>query len=192
MLTIGILALQGAFKEHAVAIEKLGHLSKEIKKPQDLNDIDGIIIPGGESTAISNLLDSTGLRAPLRNKLGGGIPCMGTCAGMILLAKSVTEDSVPTLGVMNIEVKRNAYGRQLGSFTRIDIIEKISADPIPLVFIRAPYVANADATVEILHRVEGQIVAVKENNFLALAFHPELTDDLSFHQYFIKMIAQNL
>jgi len=189
MLTIGILALQGAFKEHAIAIKKLGHSAREIKMPQDLKSIDGIILPGGESTAISNLLDSTNLRIPLLKHLKAGLPCMGTCAGMILLAKTVAQDPVPTLGVMNIEVKRNAYGRQLGSFTRTEIIEKVSNTPIPLVFIRAPYVVKAGDTVEILHRVDEQIVAVKENNFLALAFHPELTDDLSFHQYFIEMIS---
>ena len=191
MLTIGILALQGAFIEHSIAIKKLGYLVKEVKMPKDLESIDGIILPGGESTAISNLLDSTGLRTPLQSQLNGGLPCMGTCAGMILLAKSVSQDSIPTLGVMNIEVKRNAYGRQLGSFTRTEVVRKISDMPIPLVFIRAPYVVKVDETVEILHRVDQHIVAVRENNLLALAFHPEMTDDLTFHRYFIEMIQQN-
>ncbi|GAU77255.1 pyridoxal 5'-phosphate synthase glutaminase subunit PdxT [Fusibacter sp. 3D3] len=191
MLTIGILALQGAFIEHSMPIERLGHLSKEIKQPKDLEGIDGIILPGGESTTISRLLDSTGLRVPIQNLLTAGLPCMGTCAGMILLAKSIEADSVPTLGMMNIEVKRNAYGRQLGSFTRMEVVEKISDAPIPLVFIRAPYVIKVAETVEVLHRVDQHIVAVKEQNLLALAFHPELTDDLTFHKYFIEMIQQN-
>lgn len=188
MKTIGVLALQGAFREHISKINSLGHNAVEVKLPQDLDKIDGIILPGGESTAISKLLNNFRLMEPLKNKIQNGLPCLGTCAGMILMAKSVENNEVPTLGVMDIHVQRNAYGRQLGSFETIVKIEAISSSEIPLVFIRAPYIKEVRGNAKAVFTLDNRIVAARESNMLALSFHPELTSDLTVHEYFLKMI----
>lgn len=189
MVTVGVLSIQGAVREH---LEKLQRISKvkaiEVKTKEELGMVEGLIIPGGESTAIGKLLQDFSLIEPLREKIEQGLPVWGTCAGMILLAKKISNDSKTHLNMMNIEVKRNAYGSQLNSFKTIKFIKEVSENPIPLVFIRAPYVENIWGNVEVLCEIEGNIVACKENNMLATSFHPELTEDLSFHKYFVEMI----
>lgn len=188
MATIGILALQGAFAEHKSMIQQLGHTVVEIRHVDDLKPIHGLILPGGESTTISKLLMDFELFEPIKIKIEQGLPVLGTCAGLILLAKDVENDSLSTLGVMDIQVKRNAYGRQVGSFMVEEMIKEISPNLIPLVFIRAPYISAAADHVQILHRVNNHIVAVREKNMLGISFHPELTKDTAIHEYFIQMI----
>lgn len=191
-MIIGILAIQGAFVEHAKMMAMLSVKTKWVKSVSDLEGIDGIILPGGESTAMSKQMQENGLLESLSKKIKDGLPTLGTCAGLILMAKSIENDSLPTLKVMDIHVKRNAYGRQLGSFKSTANIPAISKDPIELVFIRAPYIESADPGVEILYTHENKIVAAKQNHMIALAFHPELTENLCFHQYFIDEIKKNI
>ena len=186
-MKIGILGFQGAFVEHERHIRKLGHEPVVVRYPQQLDDLDGIILPGGESTTMGKLLCCTGMLEPLRNKIQEGLPVWGTCAGMILLAKKLENDPVRHLALMDITVKRNAYGTQIDSFDVSVEIPKVSPEPIPLVFIRAPYITEAGANVEVLCKVEGHIVAAREGHLLATSFHPELTDDSSFHRYFAEM-----
>lgn len=188
-MRIGVLALQGGFIEHIKQIEKLEHIGVLVKNEKDLESIDGLILPGGESTAMGKLLKVTGLINPLRDKVSTGLPTFGTCAGMILLAKEI-EGENPYLGVMNIKVKRNAFGRQLGSFREVNAVKYIEND-IELVFIRAPYVKEFSGEVEVLARIKDKIVAVKERNILATAFHPELTGNLEVMDYFINMCKEN-
>lgn len=188
MKKIGVLALQGAFKEHVEIIESLGHEAREVRKVDQLNNIDGIILPGGESTAIGKLLDASNLKEILQTKIKEGFPVWGTCAGMILLAKKIVGYDIIHLPLMDIEVVRNGYGRQLSSFTVDKDIKGIDGGSLPLVFIRAPYIQKVGENVSILCEVDGKIVAAQENNILATSFHPELTEDFRMHQYFINMI----
>lgn len=185
-MKIGVLALQGGVIEHVKHIEATGHEAIEVKSEKDLNEISGIILPGGESTTMGKLLNITELMKPLREKIEGDLPVWGTCAGMILLAKELEKDDKKYLSLMNIKVRRNAFGTQIDSFKTSEIIKEISSDPIELVFIRAPYVTEVGDKVSILARVEDKIVAVKERNILATSFHPELTNDTRFMKYFIE------
>lgn len=185
---VGIVAIQGAFLEHQNKLKQLGVPSKLIKKPADLEGVERCILPGGESTAMSKQMVENGLMQALRNKVNDGMPIMGTCAGLILLAQSIENDSLPTLGLMAIHVQRNAYGRQLGSFTAQALIPEIAEKALKLVFIRAPYIKNCGPDVKVLHVHENRIVAAQERRMLALAFHPELTDDTSFHEYFLHQL----
>ncbi|KYH35304.1 glutamine amidotransferase subunit PdxT [Clostridium tepidiprofundi DSM 19306] len=187
-MKIGILALQGAFVEHARHIKKLNCECVFVRNKEQLNDINGLIIPGGESTAISKLLVKKGLMEPIREKILNGLPVWGTCAGLILLAKEVENDIVSGIGVMNIKVRRNAYGSQIDSFKQYAVIKEVSNEEIPLVFIRAPYIIDVGDDVKVLFKLDGNIVAAKENNVLVTSFHPELTDSLEFHKYFLSMI----
>lgn len=189
-MKIGILALQGAFQEHKNILDSLNIDNCLIKTKEQLEDIDGIILPGGESTAMGKLLRDFGILEPLKEKIKNGFPVFGTCSGMILLAEKLSNSEVVHLGVMGIEVKRNAYGRQLGSFeTEADFkgIDK----KVKMIFIRAPYVENIKEGVKILATVNGNIVAVREKNMLAVSFHPELTNDTSVHEYFLDIIKKN-
>ncbi|SHH22482.1 pyridoxal 5'-phosphate synthase glutaminase subunit PdxT [Tepidibacter thalassicus] len=192
MKKIGVLALQGAFKEHINMVELLGHEAIEIRKVEQLEDIDGIILPGGESTVIGKLLDDFGIKEALIDKIKCGLPVWGTCAGMILLANEIDNQEDVYLRVMNIKVKRNAYGSQLDSFIVKEVVKGVSEKEIPMVFIRAPYIVDMGDDVELLHRVDGNIVAVRQKNMLATSFHPELTDDTTFHEYFINMVNKKL
>ena len=191
-MRIGLLALQGAFIEHSHVLDRLGVDAKQVRKPDELKGLDGLIIPGGESTTILNLANNYDLIEPLR-KLGlEGLPMMGTCAGMILLAKTVTNSDIKTLGLMDITVRRNAFGRQPDSFETDLDIKALGEKPFHSVFIRAPLIEEASANVEILSKLDnGTIVAVRQNNLLGMSFHPELTDDLRMHEYFLKMISKN-
>lgn len=191
MIKVGVLAIQGAVAEHLELLNQIPDIcAQEVKYLDELNEIDGLIIPGGESTAIGRLLRDFNLLQPLKERILNGMPVWGTCAGMILLAKSLENDPTVHLGVMDITVERNAYGRQLGSFTTEVEIEKISSNKIPLVFIRAPYVTQVKSDVDILLEVNDHIVACQQKQMLATSFHPELTKDTSFHRYFINMIKQ--
>lgn len=189
-MKIGILAFQGAFIEHQRHIEKLGYEAVEVRYPQQLEELDGIILPGGESTTMGKLLCSTGMMEPLRQKIQSGLPVWGTCAGMILLAKKLVNDPVSHLTLMDIAVKRNAYGTQIDSFAVNVEIPEVSPVAIPLVFIRAPYITEVGAEVKVLCEVDGHIVAARQGNMLATSFHPELTEDSSFHRYFADMCGK--
>lgn len=187
MKKIGILGFQGAFVEHELHIERLGHEAVDVRYPGQLEELDGIILPGGESTTIGKLLIRTGMMEPLRQKIENGLPVWGTCAGMILLAKELEDDPMKHLAVMNIKVRRNAYGTQIDSFDTDILIPAVNSEPTPLVFIRAPYVTKVGAGVDVLCEIQGHVVAAREKNMLATSFHPELTNDSSFHRYFIDM-----
>ncbi|MFU8792900.1 MAG: pyridoxal 5'-phosphate synthase glutaminase subunit PdxT [Acholeplasmataceae bacterium] len=185
-MTIGILALQGAFIEHQHMLNQLNIDSFLIRNAKDLSQpMDGIILPGGESTTMRRLLDSLNLYQPLNNMIKKGLPTLGTCAGMILLADHIENDQTDHFRLLPVTVKRNAYGRQLGSFYTED---SFNGKHIPMVFIRAPYVIKASPDVNILSEVDGHIVAVSYQNILATAFHPELSDDLTVLKHFIDMI----
>lgn len=186
-MKIGVLSLQGDVIEHINHITKLGHVGIEVKKLEDMSGINGIILPGGESTTIGKLLRETKMIIPLRDKILSGLPVWGTCAGMILLAKSIEGEADGHLKIMDIKVKRNAYGSQINSFKRNVIIDEISSDPLPLVFIRGPVITEVASNVKIICRVDDKIVAAKQNNMFVTAFHPELTDNLEVHKYFINM-----
>lgn len=191
MRSIGVLALQGSFREHLRALSGLdGVTPLPVKSPGDLGRVDGIILPGGESTAQGKLLRDSGLLEPLRRRIEAGLPVWGTCAGMILLAKRIAGGEKPHLGVMDITVRRNAYGGQLDSFSTRAVLPAVSAEPLPLVFIRAPWIEAAGADTEVLAEQNGRAVAAKERNMLVTSFHPELTDDTRFHAYFVRQVAR--
>ena len=187
-MRIGILALQGAFAEHRMVLEKLGAESFEIRQKRDLEQpMDGLIIPGGESTVMGKLLKELDCYDEVRSRIENGLPVFGTCAGLILLAKEAEGGKVQ-LGTMDIAARRNAYGRQLGSFAVT--AEMKGVGEVPMVFIRAPYITAVSGTTEVLAEVEGKIVAAREGNQLVTAFHPELTADTRVHDYFLHMIAE--
>ena len=191
-MKIGVLALQGAFIEHIKMLRQLDADAIEVRLPAQLDDLDGLIIPGGESTTIGKLATSYGLIEPLR-RFCVGKPTWGTCAGMIFLAKDIGIDEQPILGAMDIQVDRNHFGSQIDSF-EIDLqIQGLSHEPFHAVFIRAPVVTQADPRVEVLARLDdGAIVAVRQEHLLATAFHPELTTDLRLHSYFCAIVKERL
>ena len=191
-MKIGILALQGAFAEHAKVLEKLGVVSVQIRNLEDFqqyqSDLAGLILPGGESTTMGKLLRDQNMLIPLRGAILNGLPVFGTCAGLILLAKKITSQEESHLATMDIVVERNAYGRQLGSF--YTEAECKGVGQIPMTFIRGPIISSVGEDVEILATVDNQIVAAQEKNMLVTSFHPELTDDVGLHQYFINMCKE--
>ena len=188
-MKIGILALQGAFAEHAKVLDQLGVESVEIRNlddfQQDQNDLSGLILPGGESTTMGKLLRDQNMLIPIREAILSGLPVFGTCAGLILLARQITSQEESHLSTMDIVVERNAYGRQLGSFyTEADCK---GVGNIPMTFIRGPIIREVGKDVDVLAVVNDQIVAAREKNMLVTSFHPELTNDVRLHQYFIDM-----
>ncbi len=184
-MNIGVLALQGAFAEHRKKLAELGANSFEIRNKKDLlQPMDGIILPGGESTTIGKLLRDLDMQEELKSRIEKGLPAFGTCAGLILLAGSVEGSEQPLLGLMDITVKRNAYGRQLGSF--FTEAEFKGVGKIPMTFIRAPYIVQTSDQVTVLSEVDGHIVAAEENNILVTSYHPELTSSNQVHQYFLE------
>ncbi len=187
MATIGVLALQGAVREHARVLASLGAEVRLVKRPGDLEGLGGIVLPGGESTTIGMLLEEYELAPVLR---AGEIPIFGTCAGMILMADEIEGSDQPRLGVMRVTVRRNAFGRQRESFEEAIDGAPVTGDPLRGVFIRAPYVTDVGPDVEILGRVDGKIVLCRQGRFLAASFHPELTDDRRLHRYFLEEIVQ--
>lgn len=188
MARVGVLALQGAFAEHVHAFERLGVEVVEVRLPEQLWELDALVIPGGESTTMSLLMDGFALREPVLELAGRGAPIWGTCAGMIMLAKDVQDERVHSLDLMDLRVLRNAFGRQVDSFEADLRIPALGEKPFPAVFIRAPVVEGAGDEVEVLARLpDGRIVAARQGQFLATAFHPELTDDPRFHQLLLDM-----
>ena len=188
-MRIGVLASQGAFAEHIAILRQLKVEALPVRLPQELRGLDGLIIPGGESTSISKLMLDYNLMSQIRNLAQDGLPTFGTCAGMILLANEVSDLDVEPIGVMNITVRRNAFGRQKDSFETELSIPALGEKLFPGIFIRAPVIEQANSEVEILTRLaDGTSVAARQGKLLASAFHPELTDDLRFHQYFLDIV----
>ena len=188
-MRIGVLALQGAFIEHAAMLRRLGAEVVEVRLPKDLEGLDGLIIPGGESTTIGKLMARFGLEEPLKRMAAQGTPIWGTCAGMIVLATDVGGSDQPRLGLMDVGVDRNAFGRQVDSFEADLPIEDLGELPFHAIFIRAPIVTRTGDSVHVLASLpDGRVVAAEQGPLLATAFHPELTDDARFHQYFLDKI----
>ena len=186
-MRIGVLALQGAFIEHEQMLSQLGTSSFEIRQKRDLGrSFDGLIIPGGESTVQGKLLHELNLFDKIKEMIEDGLPVFGTCAGLLLLAKEIENDSRTHLAVMDITAVRNAYGRQLGSFYTEEEFEGIGK--IPMTFIRAPYIKSVHGDAKILAHAGAHIVAARQKNQLVTAFHPELSNDVSVHSYFIDMV----
>jgi pyridoxal 5'-phosphate synthase pdxT subunit len=186
--TVGVVALQGAFRRHAEVLEDLGATAVEVRTPEQLDGVDAVVLPGGESTTMTALLDSAGLRRPLTERLGGGMPALGTCAGMILLASEVLggrPDQVP-LGVLDISVRRNAFGRQRESFEAELDVADLPGGPLPAIFIRAPLVTRVGAGVEVLAEVDDGPVLCRAGAITVASFHPELGDDRRLHERFLK------
>ena len=189
-MRIGVLASQGAFIEHIAMLRQLEVEALPVRLPQELAGLDGLIIPGGESTSISKLMLTYNLMNEIRNLAKNGLSIFGTCAGMILLASEISDLDVEPIGVMAITVSRNAFGRQKDSFEAELSIPVLGEKPFPGVFIRAPVIKQANSKVEILARLaDGTGVAARQGKLLASAFHPELTSDLRFHQYFLDIVG---
>jgi pyridoxal 5'-phosphate synthase pdxT subunit len=193
--TIGVLALQGDVREHLVALARAGAQGRPVRRPEELADLDGIVLPGGESTTMDKLMRAFGVRDPLRSALQAGLPAYGSCAGMILLADRVLDGSADqeTLGGIDMTVRRNAFGRQVASFEGAVHLDGIGDRPIHGVFIRAPWVEDVGEPVEVLARVEdgeaaGRIVAVRQGSLLATSFHPEMTGDGRVHELFVRIV----
>ena len=185
---VGIVALQGAVREHAAALAELGAAPREVRVPVDLDGVDALVLPGGESTTISFLLESSGLFDPLADRLAAGTPVLGTCAGMILLARQVLDGRPDqrSLGVVDLSVRRNAFGRQVDSFETDLEVEGLDGGPFHAVFIRAPVVERAGPGVDVLARFDGAPVLCRQGPVLSAAFHPELSGDLRLHDLFLK------
>lgn len=187
---IGVLALQGAFREHRRMLEQLGCEVVEVRRPSDLEGIHGLVIPGGESTTMGKLLQIDGLGERIIELAGQDLPIFGTCAGMIVLAKNIRNTDQYRLGLMDITVERNAYGRQVDSF-EIDLdIPAVGAEPVRAVFIRAPYIEDIAPNVGILAQYDGKIIFARQGNLLACSFHPELTEDSRIHRYFKRIVEE--
>jgi 5'-phosphate synthase pdxT subunit len=187
-MTIGVLALQGDFAEHLAMLTRIGVDTREVRKAGDLEGVDALIIPGGESTTIGKLMARYGLDEAIRARAKQGMPIYGTCAGLILLAKEIEGSDQPRLGLMDIAVIRNAFGRQIESFEADIPFAPTPEQPVRGVFIRAPIVSRVGAGVQVLSTFEDKIVAVQQGNLLATAFHPELTDDTRVHRYFLSLV----
>jgi 5'-phosphate synthase pdxT subunit len=188
---VGVLALQGAFREHREVLDALGVESIEVRGPEDLGALDAVILPGGESTTMSKLLDSSGVRGALAAALADGVPAFGTCAGLILLATDVLDGRPDqrSLGVLDVAVRRNGYGRQRDSFEAELDVRELPGGPFPGVFIRAPVVESCSAETDVLAWHEGTPVLVRTGRVWASAFHPELSGDLRLHQRFLEEVV---
>lgn len=189
-MLIGVLAVQGAFIEHEKALEELGATVKEIRQVDDLEGIDGIVLPGGESTVQGKLLKQLGIFDPLRQLIQNGLPVLATCAGLILLAEELLNDTRTHLGTLPITVKRNAYGRQLASFQSQLTVGNFT--DFPAIFIRGPYIEKVAPDVKVLATVDDHAVAVEYKNQIGLAFHPELSQDRRIHRYFLDKVSNRL
>jgi len=192
-MKVGVLALQGTFIEHISILRQLGVEAPPIRLPHELDTLDGLIIPGGESTTMLRLMESFRLIQPIREMARDGLSIWGTCAGMVLLSKSISNYEMETLGLMDMQIRRNAFGSQIDSF-EVDLeIPSVGEEPFHAVFVRAPIVKEVKPDVKILSCLpDSTIVAARQNRLLACAFHPEFTDDLRFHSYFLNMISQKL
>lgn len=189
MVKVGVLALQGAVREHLRALEACGVEAVAIKRKEELAEVDGLILPGGESTTMRRLIDKYDFMESLKDFAESGKPMFGTCAGLILLAKQLVGYTEPHIGVMDVTVERNSFGRQVDSF-EADLAIHGVADNFPAVFIRAPHIVEAGENVEILSKHNGRIVAAREGQFLGCSFHPELTDDARLTAYFVGMVKE--
>jgi len=190
-MKIGVLAVQGAFVEHINVLRRLKAEAVEVRLPGDLKDIDGLIIPGGESTTISKLIKEFDITPEILRRAKSGMPIMGTCAGLILLGTGVTDKTIEPLGLMDMTVDRNAFGRQVDSFEADIPIGGLGEKPYHCVFIRAPVIESVSSKVQCLAQLNGgTCIAARQGNFLAFAFHPELTEDLRIHKYFLDIVAK--
>jgi 5'-phosphate synthase pdxT subunit len=188
-MKIGVLAAQGAFAEHIKALEELGVTAVPVRLTGELKGLAGLVIPGGESTTISRLMSAYDLMKEITGLAHGGMPIFGTCAGLILMARQISGNSTRSLGLMDITVKRNAFGRQVDSFETELVIPVLGKKPFPGVFIRAPKIETCAVGVEALARLtDGTVVAARQGKLIATAFHPELTPDLRFHRYFLDIV----
>lgn len=195
MPRVGVLALQGDFREHRQVLESLGANTVAVRRESDLVDIDGLVIPGGESTVIDKLSRAFGIAGPITAAIAAGLPVYGTCAGLIMLADRILDGAAgqQSFGGLDVAVRRNAFGSQTESFETEIAIPVVGAPPMRAVFIRAPIVAEAGSGVNILGALDdGTIVAVEQGNIIATSFHPEVTDDYRFHQYFLGRIAERM
>lgn len=190
-MKIAVLAVQGAFAEHEQMLEKLETEYVELRQKADLDrEFDGLILPGGESTVQVKLLKELGMYDTLKEKIEGGLPVFGTCAGLILLAEQLSNADNVGFGTLPVIVRRNAYGRQLGSFISREEVKGVGE--VPMVFIRAPYIEEAAPEAEVIATTGGNIVGVRCRNQIGISFHPEVTEDLSMHRYFIDMVRENI
>ena len=194
---IGVLALQGDVREHLAALTAVGARARAVRRPEELAEVDGLVVPGGESTTMAKLAARFGMLAPLRAAVQGGLPVFGSCAGMIMLADTVLDAPADqeTIGGLHVTVRRNAFGRQVDSFETEVAITGVDGPPVHAVFIRAPWVEDAAADVEVLGRVEGgpadgKIVAVRQGRLVATSFHPELTGDPRVHALFVELVRE--
>lgn len=191
MTRIGVLALQGDFAEHMAVLTRLGVEARQVRLPEQLAGLDGLVIPGGESTTVSRLVADYGLLAPIKTLAGRGLPIWGTCAGLILLAREASDLDGRGLAAMDIAVQRNAFGRQVDSFEADLDVPALGPPPFRAVFIRAPAIRRVGPQVQVLARLDGDLpVAARQGHLLATTFHPELTDDLRFHEYFLNMAKE--
>ena len=188
-MRIGVLALQGAFAEHISVIERIGAEAQPIRLPDQMDNLDGLVIPGGESTTMLALMSSFDLVRAVRDKAQAGLPTMGTCAGMVCMAREVSGLGMETLALMDIEVERNSFGRQADSFEDRVSIPVLGDNPFPAVFIRAPSVSRVGPRVDVLATLrDGTVVGCRQGKLIAIAFHPELTGDVRLHKYFLSMV----
>lgn len=189
---IGVLSLQGSFSEHVQSVQRAGAAATEIRLPSEIAGVDGLILPGGESTTILKLIDEYGLRESLREAIVAGLPVLGTCAGVICLANRISSHVMRPLGVLDISVSRNSFGRQVESFEEDLQIEELSGPAFRGVFIRAPVIESCGDGVRVLARLgDGTVVACQEGNILAACFHPEFVDDIRFHEQFLHLVEQH-
>ncbi len=189
-MKVGVLALQGAFREHCWMLESCGVTAVEVRKSEELDDVVGLVIPGGESTTIGKLMVEWGLMEKIKTRAEQGMAIYGTCAGMIMLAKEIVGSDQPRLGLMDVTVKRNGFGRQRESFEASMWVPEFGAEPVEAVFIRAPYIEVSSEKVKTLAMVNDKIVIARQDKMLVTAFHPELTNDDRIHKYFISMIEE--
>ncbi|MCH8987538.1 MAG: pyridoxal 5'-phosphate synthase glutaminase subunit PdxT [Chloroflexi bacterium] len=191
-MEVGVLAIQGDFAEHIAVLGKLGVKAREVRLPEHLDSVDGLIIPGGESTTLSRLMTIYNLREPVERMAAEGRAVWGTCAGLIMLSREITEQDPIPLGIMDIGVQRNAFGRQVDSFEQTLDVSALGPAPFHAIFIRAPVIIRVGDGVEVLSALDAdRPVAVRQGNLMATAFHPELTDDYRFHSYFLEMAGGN-
>ncbi|MFG3498530.1 pyridoxal 5'-phosphate synthase glutaminase subunit PdxT [Streptomyces sp. NPDC047928] len=187
---IGVLALQGDVREHLIALAAADAVARPVRRPEELAEVDGLVIPGGESTTISKLANLFGMLEPLRERIAAGMPVYGTCAGLIMLADKILDprSGQETFGGIDMIVRRNAFGRQNESFEASVEVAGVEGGPVEGVFIRAPWVESTGARVEVVAEYDGHIVAVRQGNALATSFHPELTGDHRMHALFVEMV----
>lgn len=186
---VGVLALQGDFREHAAMVTALGAEPIEVRLPADLEGIDALIIPGGESTTIGKMAKTYGLVEPMRDLINSGLPTLGTCAGMIVLSSATTGADQQVLGVLDVVVERNAFGRQVDSFEELVSVDGLD-EPLRAVYIRAPWIEKVGAAVEVLAETQGHPVVVRQKNVLATSFHPELTTDTRIHRMLLDLVEE--